>query len=119
MTVRRESARTVALLFGVALTVGTLAPAGAGGGAPALAVGPIGLDKLLHAGGFLVLTVLVARAAPGGKIGFGLVIALVAYGGGLELAQSFVPGRTPDVLDFLANVIGVVVGLLVARWVER
>ena len=119
MTDSRGPAVWLALAFGVALTVGTLVPAGTGAGTPEVAIGPVGLDKVLHAGGFFVLTLLAGRAAIGRKIGFALAVGLIVLGGGLELAQSFIPGRTTDVFDFIANTVGVVAGLFVHRWVER
>ncbi len=39
-------------------------------------------------------------------------IAIVAYSGFLEIAQSFVPGRYMSVLDLLANTLGVVLSAL-------
>jgi VanZ family protein len=119
VTDSREQAVRIAFAFGIVVTVATLAPAGTGGGAPEVAIGPVGLDKLLHAGGFFVLTLLAGRASEGGRIGFALAVGLVALGGGLELAQSFIPGRTTDVFDFLANTVGVVAGMFVHRWHER
>ena len=119
MTDSRGPAVWLALAYGIVLTVATLAPAGTGAGTPNVAIGPVGLDKLLHAGGFVVLTILAGRASEGREIGFALAVGLIAFSGGLELAQSFSPGRTPDVFDFLANVVGVVAGTFVHRWHER
>jgi len=41
----------------------------------------------------------------------GFVISIL-YAGGNEFYQSFVPNRTPDVVDFLANVLGVLLGTI-------
>src|SRR5690606_9601591 len=41
----------------------------------------------------------------------------VLYGLSDEWHQSFVPGRTPDVLDVLTDGIGAAVGLLIVWWI--
>ena len=41
-----------------------------------------------------------------------VVLFLLAYGGALELLQSFVPGRSPRVTDALANGFGGAIGVL-------
>ena len=46
-------------------------------------------------------------------------IGIVAYGGMMEVAQSFMPGRMMSAYDFLANTLGVIVGALVVRRVFR
>ncbi len=43
-----------------------------------------------------------------------IVVALVAYGIGIEIAQSFVPPRSADAFDVLADSIGIGIGLLIA-----
>lgn len=43
-----------------------------------------------------------------------IVAALLAYGVGIEIAQSFLPPRSADALDVLADGIGIGVGLLTA-----
>jgi VanZ family protein len=53
----------------------------------------------------------------------GLAIATVALGGALEFAQGFVPYRTADITDAIANgaggLVGCAVALLVLYWVIR
>ena len=48
-----------------------------------------------------------------------LCAAIVVYGALIEWAQSFLPGRVMSFYDFLANVVGVVLGAIVAKWVLR
>lgn len=84
-------------------------------------------DKLLHAGAFGVLAFLVAwglrRACPAWPLVRPLLIALlvtVLYGGLDELHQHFVPGRTSDPFDLLADGTGglaavLLVGVRTAR----
>jgi VanZ family protein len=80
-------------------------------------------DKLEHAGAYAALMAwyggMFRRVS---QIWVGT--ALVALGGVLELLQSLTPTRTPDVLDFAADSIGVLVGLLLSmtvlsRWCQR
>jgi VanZ family protein len=81
------------------------------------------LGKLIscgaHALEFGVLAVLLARAMDGQPRA--LLIAFVVavlYGVSDEFHQSFVPGRTPDVLDLVCDGLGAAVGLAV-YWVVR
>jgi len=51
-------------------------------------------------------------------------VALVALGGVIEVLQGLTPTRTPDVLDLLADTVGVLIGLalsltILARWCQR
>ena len=88
-------------------------------------------DKVAH---FIAYTILglalgwggwgtAARSArrPGGAlISFILPLLLgVAYGASDEWHQSFVPGRDVSAGDFAADVAGILVGLLVIRWLTR
>jgi VanZ family protein len=43
-----------------------------------------------------------------------LAAALLAYGGAIELAQSFVPPRSADWIDLVADGLGIAAGLLAA-----
>jgi VanZ family protein len=43
-----------------------------------------------------------------------LVVALLAYGVGIEIAQHFLPPRSADAQDVLADAVGIALGLLVA-----
>lgn len=43
-----------------------------------------------------------------------LVAALLAYGGAIEIAQGFLPPRSGDWLDLLADGVGIALGLLAA-----
>ena len=43
-----------------------------------------------------------------------LVAALLAYGVGIEIAQHFLPPRSADAQDVLADAVGIALGLLVA-----
>lgn len=68
-----------------------------------------GLDKLAHGVTFGVLAALFAQALRGvGEIR-SLVLAVILvslYGVTDELHQRFVPGRQPDLLDWVADTVG-------------
>jgi VanZ family protein len=73
--------------------------------------GPAGIDLLAHALAYAALAVpplLVCSRGPA----LLLLLGLGMLGLTLEGAQSFVPGRHPDLLDMLANLCGIVAGIL-------
>ncbi|MBS4028548.1 MAG: VanZ family protein [Ignavibacteriales bacterium] len=76
-------------------------------------------DKLLHFGVFFILGILWARAflfqewnetVKRNALLFS-VLFVMAYGASDEIHQMFVPGRSPEVYDFLADTLG---GILAA-----
>jgi VanZ family protein len=74
-----------------------------------------GHDKIGH---FLAYTVLVLLPGlifrnPSDRII--VALAMIVLGGTLELAQRFVPGRSSEIGDMIANVSGVFAGYLSAR----
>lgn len=85
------------------------------------AVPSSGWDKLDHAGGFaaLMLAALPARLGRTPRV----ALALVAYGGAIEVLQLFVPGRSAEWGDLLADAVGVGLGWAVGsaawRWFGR
>lgn len=48
-----------------------------------------------------------------------LAIAVLAYGGGIEIAQTFLPPRSGEWLDLLADGVGIALGLLAAWLLTR
>ena len=104
------------LLFaaGVAVVIiGSLLPASS----PVMtAVGKLPLtDKALHFTAYLALATVAALARPGLRNAMAFAIGLALLGAVLELAQSFVPGRTPELADEGANVLGCVCGIILGR----
>jgi VanZ like protein len=77
---------------------------------------PSGSDRLGHLLLFLVLAVLVqrslgARWSPW-RAAVWTLLGTVAYGAALEVGQSWIPGRDPEVVDALMNGLGSAVGLV-------
>lgn len=70
-------------------------------------------DRVLHLGGYLLLTVLAAWALRGSAARRSLQAAVLAfcYGVVLELAQFAVPERTVSAMDLLFNAIGCGLGV--------
>ncbi len=78
---------------------------------------PAGTDKSLHGLAYLGLAILVLRALVGGlpkRIGIRVAVSAflitVLYAATDEVHQMFVPGRTADVFDFLADAGGATMG---------
>lgn len=83
------------------------------GGAPEAGEGGIpGFDKLVHVALFAGLSLL----APPRRLALAL---LAAYAATTEALQAVVPGRSPDAIDLLADLAGLAVGALVARFTWR
>ena len=71
-------------------------------------------DKLVHAGAFAGLAFLLAWAIPSSRpVRHAVIVLVVAttYGCLDELTQMFIPGRTCDRWDLLADFIGACLGL--------
>lgn len=76
-----------------------------------------GSDKVVHAAVYAVLGGLLRLAS--GRTGIAVAWA-GAYGVSDEAHQAFVPGRSPDPLDWLADVLGALTGAaLVASFARR
>ena len=75
-------------------------------------------DKLLHAGGYAVLgaflRLALARVRPARRALVLAVLLASAYGATDELHQLFVPGRSADVRDWAADVVGATAGAALA-----
>lgn len=119
----RERRRTLTALLVVAagaVFVGSVLPLPAAGGDLTLA-GPfgVGADKWIHAASYAVLAALavsgrLTRLTNGGAFDLVVVVVAVAcFGAGIEVVQSFVPGRTASGGDAVANTLGAVVGVVV------
>ena len=80
---------------------------------------PAGSDKPLHWLAYLGLAVVVVRALAGGlprRIGLGMAsmaaLITIVYGATDEVHQMFVPGRSGDVYDLMADAGGALAGAI-------
>ena len=112
---RRPSRRLWAVAAGAALAVQLLvlyAPH-----APAAAAAVPGADKVVHLAVFAAVTFTALRAGLSAAlvVGFGVVHAVVS-----EVVQhTLLPGRSGDPLDAVADVLGVLAGVALARALDR
>ncbi len=76
-------------------------------------------DKIFHALAFACLTGPAVLVLPKRYLWFWLA-HMVALGGGIELVQARMgEGRSGDVVDFLADVAGILIALAAGRWLRR
>ncbi len=77
----------------------------------------LGWDKLNHLAAFATLAVVAVLGRCGSfwRIGG----ALVAYGGLIEVLQSFTPSRVGEWPDLLADAVGIALGLLLAAGLRK
>jgi VanZ family protein len=71
-----------------------------------------GWDKFDHWAAFFTLSLLASHAFPQ-RAFWQIALALLGYGVGIEIAQSFRPDRFADVMDIVADVIGIVIYWLI------
>ena len=76
-------------------------------------------DKLLHALAFCWLALLADFACPSGGFGFRKMVPLFAFGVLIELVQLFLPWRSAEVADLLADGTGLVVYAFVSPLLRR
>ena len=77
------------------------------------------LDKILHAGAYGLLSLVLARAMGSGLSWWWAAVVASGYGGLMEFIQHFV-GRNPSFLDELANAVGAVAAAWVWKaWTRR
>lgn len=68
-------------------------------------------DKLSHFGAYAVLGLLLARGTAASALNGWWAVALAAlYGATDEIHQAFVPGRSPELGDWIADVLGAAAG---------
>lgn len=110
---RRGLWRAVLLVLLLVISVLALAPA------PPKAL-DTGWDKLNHFGAFGALAISACFATrASARHAAGVAAALLAYGGLIEILQTFVPPREGDWADLLADAIGIALGLAVAALARR
>ncbi|MFW5452018.1 VanZ family protein [Thioalkalivibrio sulfidiphilus] len=85
---------------------------------PAAHIPDTGLsDKAGHLLGYAVLTLAGLLAYPGRV--WRVVLGVFALGVAIELAQHFIPSRSFEWLDMLANGAGVLLGFAAVWWLRR
>ena len=74
-----------------------------------------GWDKLNHMSAFTALALCAHLGYPASRRARGVLLgALLAYGGLIEALQSFVPGRSAEWGDLLADAVGIASGAALA-----
>lgn len=69
-------------------------------------------DKLNHLAAFMALALAAGfGTAPGRRNTWRVVLALLVYGGFIELVQTQIPGREGEWADLAADLVGVALGL--------
>lgn len=81
--------------------------------------GAWGADKVLHFMVFLFLAAVPAAVLPRRPALLWAEVFVLAVGLGIELVQSFIPGRVGSGGDLLADALGVLIGIAVGRQVWR
>ena len=75
-------------------------------------------DKVHHAAAYAALAFAGGLDFHGRRALLGMGVGLLVLGGGLEIAQAAVPGRVPSANDVVANLIGIIIGSLLAAGVR-
>ena len=76
-------------------------------------------DKVGHLVLYSIFALLGSRVVTHQRQFLILCAGIVAYGGLMEIVQSFIPGRVGSAYDLLANAIGVIAGAAIATRVFR
>ncbi|MEO8152344.1 MAG: VanZ family protein [Rhizobacter sp.] len=75
----------------------------------------LGWDKANHAAAFAALTLAGCFGFQGSRrVVLAVLLALLAFGGLIEILQAYVPGRDSDWADLLADTVGIVCGVVPA-----
>ena len=76
-------------------------------------------DKVVHTVAFIVLTLFGLRAYP--RQVLVMVVVLIALGGLIEILQGYISTRSQEWEDFLADILGVGLGTLLAKqlWPDK
>jgi VanZ family protein len=92
---------------------------------PDISVGPdtpVGFDKVVHFSMYAVLAALVLRATTSYRrisTAVRVVLALSAFGAADEYHQEFIPNRSASVLDWVADSLGAIAGVLAVRYIPQ
>jgi VanZ family protein len=78
-----------------------------------------GGDTTMHLGSFTLLTILVHSLRWPKPPHWSLVVLLLGYGAATESLQAFMPPRTVEFKDFVANIFGIAVGSAIYWSLQR
>lgn len=80
----------------------------------------LGWDKLNHTAAFAALGLAACLSLAGwGRQRWLPLSGLLVYGGAIEIGQLFVPGRSCEWSDLLADAIGITLGAIIAALARR
>lgn len=79
---------------------------------------PMFNDKLMHTGGYFAAAFSISFAFPRWHF-LGRALFLILFSVGIEIGQHFLPPRTFDIGDIIANSTGVLLGLLAVAILEK
>jgi VanZ family protein len=85
---------------------------------------PYSLDKLQHITAFAIFAILLCTGGatmgiPRLPLYFGIIGLIAAYAAVDEFSQQFIPERTPDFFDWLADMAGAVTGIVAFAAIRR
>lgn len=116
-----KASRWLAVLFAVAVVTGSSLP---GSSLPDL--GSHQIDKVLHFLQYAILGYLVTRGwgpcrhdKPDRLGTWLLVVLMVGFAALDEFHQNWIPGRSVEFWDWVADATGVIISFLLAVWVNR
>ncbi|HEY4134030.1 MAG TPA: VanZ family protein [Alphaproteobacteria bacterium] len=78
-----------------------------------------GIDKIFHCTGYFVLALQTQPSFSTRRAALIAALCMIPFGIGMEIGQEFVPGRSADPYDALANSIGALAGVAVAPLFRR
>lgn len=72
-------------------------------------------DKVGHFLAYAEIVLLGILGYPGRKAPLAVLVGVAALGGLLEIGQTYVPGRSADIVDFAVNCLGMLAGYATTR----
>jgi VanZ family protein len=78
-----------------------------------------GMDKIVHCAGYMVLALLAQPVFSTRRAALIAALCMIPFGIAMEIGQEFVPGRSADGFDALANSFGALMGIAAAPAFRR
>ncbi|MGV1099671.1 VanZ family protein [Thiovibrio sp. JS02] len=76
-------------------------------------------DKLIHTAGYFLFYLSTDLAFAQDRLRLNKLLLLFAYSMLIEICQYFIPSRSFSLLDLMANLAGLLLGLTVCAWAHR